>query len=109
MCSYNSAFYSSISVRYYDILIVGPNEQPYGTNKTDIPDGLDYDNKSHMLSLLASDTAERLDPQQCLDAYAAQYVTKRSNLILVSKNDTYEGDEYIAYAAWEDDDWSVCS
>jgi hypothetical protein len=88
---YNSSFYSSIAAMDYDYMVVGPGPEPYANiNRETSNTG-----REHLLTLLdlpeSSSRIERLDPAACLDAYAREYMTVRSNLIIVAKDATYNG------------------
>jgi hypothetical protein len=91
---YNSAFFQSSNARGYAVFAMTADWQSY-TAADDISrnDVFDQDANSIAAEYLADlvqhpERLESLDPLKCLDAYARPMVSDRSNLILVTNNQT---------------------
>ena len=100
---YNSAFYASIANRSYDIWFMTPDYESFTADQDLLVGsghrGQEAEVATHiedMIRLSAdsdSDRVEILDPAACLNAYARILVTDRSNVIIVTKNETRTSNE----------------
>ncbi|KAF2430337.1 hypothetical protein EJ08DRAFT_660813 [Tothia fuscella] len=79
---YNSAVFSSIMKQPYEVYDVDPNFETITKSKKNGPE---------MLWTSERDSLERLDPDQCISAYAQDLVTSRSDVILVRSKEVGSG------------------
>lgn len=97
MYSFNSAFYSSIATNDYNVIFV---TEDYSTGANfSLANGANsarwqppgWDGPSTMQPKAMRGEYERLENKACIEAYAAEFLTDRRHLIVVSNNASLRG------------------
>lgn len=88
---YNSAVFYALGTNEYHVIVASSDfdfdNQP--SNDTDFANCFE-DNIAMSMSDFYSEEFERLDTQQCKDAYAVDFLAGRGNLIIITNNSTVD-------------------
>ena len=96
---YNSTFFETIGINEYDVILA---DKSFLTNeKLDIESARVYGNFSTVLAFMEDwqegKTWKKLNREECIDAYATEFLSERSNLVAIIDNSSTPTNRSVQY------------